>query len=170
MSPPSRDDSPFLTGSRMGSMPLVEENLPIRRLEISDHKKGFVELLSQLTVCPPLSESEFQARFSEIANLGDSHYICVVEDPTTERIIGTGSVFIEKKFIRGGSKVGHVEDVVVAKSARGLHLGQRIVKHLVDHAKAAGCYKVVLACAPELREFYEKCGFVEKNVQMTVYF
>jgi glucosamine-phosphate N-acetyltransferase len=88
----------------------------------------------------------------------------------TEHIIATGSVFIEKKFIRGGSKVGHIEDVAVSKTARGLHLGQRIVKHLVDHAKAAGCYKVILACAPEVREFYEKCGFEEKNMHMAVYF
>ncbi|KAF3331293.1 glucosamine 6-phosphate N-acetyltransferase [Carex littledalei] len=154
----------------MRSIPLIEGNLPIRPLEISDHKKGFVELLGQLTVCPQLTESEFQVRFAEVAKLGENHCICVIEDPNTERIIATGSVFIEKKFIRGGSKVGHIEDVVVAKTARGLCLGQRMVNHLVDHAKATGCYKVVLACAPELREFYEKCGFEDKNVQMSVYF
>ncbi|KAJ4765015.1 Glucosamine 6-phosphate N-acetyltransferase [Rhynchospora pubera] len=142
----------------------------IRQLEISDHAKGFTELLGQLSQCPSLSQSEFEARFADLVALGDDHHIAVVEDPTSGRIIATGSIFIEKKFLRGCSSVGHIEDVVVDKATRGGHLGQRIVNYLIDRAKAVGCYKVILDCTPELRVFYEKCGFVEKNVQMALYF
>jgi glucosamine-phosphate N-acetyltransferase len=102
--------------------------------------------------------------------MGPDHHICVIEYPSSCRIAATGSVFIERKFIRGCGKVGHIEDVVVDKGARGLRLGQRVVGHLVDHAKATGCYKVALYCKPELREFYQKCGFMEKNIQMAYYF
>ncbi|XP_078165911.1 putative glucosamine 6-phosphate N-acetyltransferase 2 [Carex rostrata] len=144
--------------------------LNIRRLEISDHAKGFVELLSQLSTCPSPSQSEFEARFADLAALGDDHHIAVVEDPTLGRIVATGSIFIEKKFLRGCSSVAHIEDVVVDKATRGAHLGQRIINYLVDRAKDAGCYKVILDCTPELKVFYEKCGFEEKNVQMALYF
>jgi hypothetical protein len=37
-------------------------------------------------------------------------------------------------------------------------------------SRDAGCYKVILDCTPELLAYYAKCGFVEKGVQMAVYF
>ncbi|MQM18484.1 hypothetical protein Taro_051478 [Colocasia esculenta] len=150
--------------------PEADGLLPIRRLQPSDKSKGFVELLSQLSPCGPISDEEFLARFSELAAHGDDHAIVVVEDEGTGRIVATGSVFVERKFLRGCGKVGHIEDVVVDAAARGKRLGQRVVGHLVEHARAAGCYKVILDCTAELRIFYEKCGFKEKNVQMAVYF
>ncbi|XP_010928468.1 glucosamine 6-phosphate N-acetyltransferase [Elaeis guineensis] len=147
-----------------------DDLLPIRRLEISDNSKGFVELLAQLSPCPPLSDADFSARFADLAALGDDHVICVIEDPRSGRIIATGSVFIERKFLRGCAKVGHIEDVVVDTAVRCRHLGQRVVQYLVEHAKAAGCYKVILDCEPDRRAFYEKCGFTEKSIQMALYF
>ncbi|XP_008813450.1 glucosamine 6-phosphate N-acetyltransferase-like [Phoenix dactylifera] len=147
-----------------------DDLLPIRRLEISDKSKGFVELLAQLSHCPSLSDADFRARFADLAALGDDHVICVVEDRRTGRIVATGSVFIERKFLRGCGKVGHIEDVVVDAAARGRRLGQRVVRYLVEHAKGAGCYKVILDCERDRKAFYEKCGFTEKSVQMTLYF
>ncbi|EHA8586420.1 Glucosamine 6-phosphate N-acetyltransferase [Cocos nucifera] len=147
-----------------------DDLLPIRRLEISDYTKGFVELLAQLSRCPPLSDADFRARFTDLAALGDDHVICVMEDPLSGRIIATASVFIERKFLRGCGKVGHIEDVVVDAAVRGRHLGQRVVQYLVEHARAAGCYKVILDCEPDRRSFYEKCGFSEKSIQMALYF
>ncbi|KAH7689307.1 glucosamine-phosphate N-acetyltransferase protein [Dioscorea alata] len=148
----------------------VDDPLPIRRLEPSDNAKGFVALLSQLSPCPPVPDDAFQARLAEINALGSDHLIAVIEDPATSRVVATGSVFIEKKFIRGCSSVGHIEDVVVDAAARGRRLGQKIVKYLVEHVRANGCYKVILDCTPELRGYYESCGFVEKNIQMAIYF
>ncbi|PKU68536.1 probable glucosamine 6-phosphate N-acetyltransferase 2 [Dendrobium catenatum] len=164
-------DSEASNDTRTGDTdPYTDDLLPIRYLEISDHAKGFVELLGQLSPCPPISVAEFCSRFAELAALGDDHIICVIEDPKTSRIVATGSVFVEKKFLRGCGKVGHIEDVVVDGAARCRRLGQRVVRFLAEHARVAGCYKVILDCTSELRGFYEKCGFVEKNVQMAMYF
>ncbi|KAK3035181.1 hypothetical protein RJ639_034569 [Escallonia herrerae] len=146
------------------------ENYRVRKLEISDKSKGFIELLQQLTVCNFVSDQEFRDRFQELSLCGDDHVICVIEDDHSGKIVATGSVFIEKKFIRNCSKVGHIEDVVVDSNARGLQLGKKVVTYLTDHARSMGCYKVILDCSVDNREFYEKCGFKQKEVQMAKYF
>ncbi|EPS71348.1 hypothetical protein M569_03407 [Genlisea aurea] len=124
----------------------------------------------QLTVCEPISDEAFAERFSELGKYGDDHLITVVEDRVSEKIVATGSLFIEKKFIRKCGKVGHVEDVVVDSGYRGNQLGRKIVDFLSDHAREMGCYKVILDCALANKPFYEKCGFREKEIQMVKYF
>ncbi|XP_074285529.1 glucosamine 6-phosphate N-acetyltransferase-like isoform X2 [Silene latifolia] len=150
--------------------PNNNHNPKIRRLEITDISKGFIELLRQLTVCGSVSETQFQDRFQELVTEGENHVICVIEDENTERIIATGSVFIEKKFIRNCGKVGHIEDVVVDVSARGMNLGKKVIDFLTAHAESVGCYKVILDCSSENKAFYEKCGFNQKEIQMVKYF
>lgn len=142
----------------------------VRRLEIEDKSKGFIELLQQLSVCDSVSDKDFEERFLELRRYGDDHVICVIEDEESGRIVGTGSVFIEKKFLRNCGKVGHIEDVVVDKEVRGKQLGKRVIEFLIEHAKSVGCYKVILDCNDENMLFYEKCGFVKKEVQMAKYF
>ncbi|KAL5716805.1 glucosamine-phosphate N-acetyltransferase [Ranunculus cassubicifolius] len=147
-----------------------EGRFQIRRLEKTDNSKGFIDLLQQLTICNSLSDEEFIARFQDISSYGDDHVICVIEDLQLHKIIATGSVFVEKKFLRNCGKVGHIEDVVVDSNARGMKLGQKVIEFLRNHAKSLGCYKVILDCSVENKGFYEKCGFKEKEIQMTMYF
>ncbi|KAG2238780.1 hypothetical protein Bca4012_024125 [Brassica carinata] len=142
----------------------------IRRLEISDKRKGYMELLGQLTVTGSVTDDEFDQRFEEISSHGDDHLICVIEEESSGRIAGTGSVMIEKKFLRNCGKVGHIEDVVVDTKFRGKHLGKQVVEFLTDHCLAMGCYKVILDCSAEKKVFYEKCGLVNKGIQMSKYF
>ncbi|KAL5577408.1 hypothetical protein UlMin_019107 [Ulmus minor] len=149
---------------------IEEPKFQVRRLEITDKSKGFIELLQQLTVCDSVSDEDFENRFREISSLGDDHVICVIEEDHLGKIIATGSVFIEKKFIRNCGKVGHIEDVIVDSSARGMHLGKKIIEFLAKHAHSTGCYKVILDCSVENKSFYEKCGFKQKEVQMVKYF
>ncbi|GAB4833385.1 Glucosamine-phosphate N-acetyltransferase-like protein [Ancistrocladus abbreviatus] len=155
----------------MEAADLSQENVhKVRKLEITDKSKGFIELLQQLTVCDSLSDTEFRDRFQELLAYGDDHVVCVIEDDRSAKIIATGSIFIEKKFIRNCSKVGHIEDVVVDPSFRGLQLGKKIVGFLTKHAQSMGCYKVILDCKEENKTFYEKCGFRQKEIQMVKYF
>ncbi|ERN09626.1 glucosamine 6-phosphate N-acetyltransferase [Amborella trichopoda] len=142
----------------------------VRKLELTDYSKGFTELLSQLTLCPPITEDDFHSRFHELQSLGEDHSICVIENSSSHEIVATGSVFVEKKFIRNCGKAGHIEDVVVDSRVRGWGLGQMVVNYLSDYARSTGCYKVILDCDVENGQFYEKCGFKEKGVQMSLYF
>lgn len=142
----------------------------IRLLELADISRGFLGLLNQLSPSPPLTEEAFRARFEELAALGADHLVLVAEDAATGRLAAAGAVLVERKFIRRCGRVGHVEDVVVDAAARGRGLGERVVRRLVEHARGRGCYKVIINCTPELTGFYAKFGFVEKNVQMGLYF
>jgi glucosamine-phosphate N-acetyltransferase len=40
---------------------------------------------------------------------------------------------------------------------------------LKDIAAQCGCYKVILDCAEHNVKFYEKCGFLRKELQMAMY-
>ncbi|GLT89992.1 hypothetical protein SLE2022_079460 [Rubroshorea leprosula] len=71
------------------------------------------EETSRLSVCDSVSDEEFEERFQELRFYGDVHLICVIEDDQSGEIVATGSVFVEKKFLRNWGKVGHIEDVVV---------------------------------------------------------
>ncbi|KMZ62706.1 Glucosamine 6-phosphate N-acetyltransferase [Zostera marina] len=148
----------------------VDGDLLIRRLEVTDKSKGFLKVLSQLSPCDSISDSEFLTQFSLICSHGDDHVIAVVEDRKSGKIVATGSVFVEKKFIHGCSKVGHIEDVVVDRESRGKKLGQMVLNYLVEHAKKMDCYKVILDSLVDTAGFYKKNGFVEKDVHLVMYF
>ncbi|GMH28722.1 hypothetical protein Nepgr_030565 [Nepenthes gracilis] len=159
----------FIKGMQITN-PNEEHKYKVRKLQITDKTKGFLELLQQLTVCDRISDEEFQGRFLELCAHGDDHVIYVIEDDDSGKIIATGTLFIEKKFIRSCGKAGHIEDVVVDSGSRGMHLGKKIIGFLTEHARSMGCYKVTLDCKEENREFYEKCGLEQRGVQMVKYF
>ena len=90
-------------------------------------------------------------------------------DLDKQRVIAAATLFVERKFIRGCSRCGHIEDVVVDSTYRGLRLGKRVIEALVAAARELGCYKVILDCSEANVPFYEKCGLTRKEVQMVAY-
>lgn len=139
----------------------------IRPVDFQDGDNGLFDVLSQLTTAPKLSPDVFRS-LVELERQQDVRRTLVAVNPEG-RVQGTGAALIETKFIRGGRRCGHIEDIVVDKDARGSRLGKRIIKALVDFCKERGCYKVILDCAKHNVPFYDKCGFVEKEVQMVQY-
>lgn len=85
-------------------------------------------------------------------------------------MVGCGTLLIEQKIIHGCKSVGHIEEIVVHNSKRGLKLGSLILKHLIKEAKGSNCYKVILNCQEKVKDFYEKNGFCQKDVEMCIYF
>ena len=137
------------------------------RLDESDFKRGFLQLLEQLTVVDP--DSITYEQFCEhYKNMSSDVY--VIRDISSNKVVASGAIFIEKKFIHGLSSVGHIEDIVVDTEYRGYGLGKSIVDHLTKVAKESGCYKVILNCNKDNTGFYNKCGFKEKEVEMVLYF
>jgi glucosamine-phosphate N-acetyltransferase len=141
-----------------------------RYLAWDDYQKGYFDLLSQLTHTPTLHYERFLEIHKKITS-NKNHHILVLEDTESQKIIGTGTVFIEQKFIRGGQCVGHIEDIVVDNSFRGQGFGKLLIETLIQICKDNNCYKVLLDCSPENTEFYKKVGLSDsKSVNMMLYF
>jgi glucosamine-phosphate N-acetyltransferase len=145
-----------------------------RPLEPRD-KEGFLKLLSQLTTVGDVSEAMFNEQLAKIERRDREHIIVFERLNPADRkagepeVLACATLVVEHKFIHGGRCVGHVEDVVVDSSTRGTGLGKMMVGQLTDMALAAGCYKILLNCAEKNIGFYEKCGYVVKEVSMAKY-
>jgi len=143
------------------------EFLIFRELKEDDYGNDYFNLLSQLTKAENISENDFKNALTEINKNGN---VFVFEDKNNGKIAATAKLLIEQKLIRGGGKVGHLEDVVVDKDYRKYGLGKKIVLNLVDLAKEKGCYKIIGNCDDSVIKFYEKIGFENKGNEIAIYF
>ena len=141
----------------------------IRKLQKEDVTPDgdFIRILGQLS---PINDEkwatcDYSSLWDQYARQTHTHVIVVVDN---DMVIGTGSIFIEQKFLRAGGIVGHIEDVVVDKTTRSTGVGRRITDHLVDIAKSNSCYKVILNCSDHNVGFYDKCGFHLSGNEMRV--
>ena len=145
------------------------ENIIFRKIEKNDFYKNYIYLLQHLTIVNPeeITVTQFN---TFIENLCDNHSIYVLEDIDNHVIIGTITLLIEAKIIHNMGKVAHIEDVVVDPNYRGTTLGKKLVKNVTDIAREANCYKIILDCGEHNEEFYKKCEFQRKGLQMAQYF
>ena len=67
-------------------------------------------------------------------------------------------------------RVGHIEDIAVAKDQQGKKLGLRLIQALDFVADNVGCYKSLLDCSDANEGFYVKCGFRRAGLQMAHYY
>ncbi|KAJ2803847.1 Glucosamine-phosphate N-acetyltransferase-like protein [Coemansia guatemalensis] len=153
-------------GTSVASM--VPDNHKIRPLELTDYHKGYLECLSNLTVVGNVTEQMFGESFEEMQRTG-CYFVVVVEDLALKKVVASGTLVVEQKILRGCGRVGHIEDIVVAKGQQGKRFGFTIVKQLQEIANATGCYKSILDCDAANAPFYEKCGMENKGVQMAMY-
>jgi|TARA_R110000824_G_scaffold312435_1_gene499472 glucosamine-phosphate N-acetyltransferase len=129
----------------------------IRELETLDLDDNYFNLLCQLSGKPQELHWETYSIFWLKYSNNDDHQAFVYEDEG--RVIGTATVLIENKLLHYGSRVGHIEDVVVDKNIRKSGVGRELVKACVDFGRYKECYKVILDCSKENVPFYEGCGF-----------
>jgi glucosamine-phosphate N-acetyltransferase len=133
-------------------------------------KTQYVELLSQLTSAPDISVELFRSNIEQIHKMGSIVIATVGSFETSDlKIVGSGTVVVEPKIIRGGRNVGHIEDIVVSKDHRGLGIAKIILEKLKAFSSANNCYKVILDCDEAVQVVYEKSGFAVKGLQMGIY-
>ncbi|KAL6856649.1 acetyltransferase [Trichoderma novae-zelandiae] len=155
--------------------PDVSASLPqgyqLRALRRSDYDSGFLECLRVLTTVGDISEEKFQKQYDNMLARED-YYIIVIEDTTREKnsVVATGALIVEHKFIHSLGKVGHIEDIAVAKDQQGKKLGLRLIQALDYVADKIGCYKSILDCSDANEGFYVKCGFRRAGLQMAHYY
>ncbi|KAK3596498.1 hypothetical protein CHS0354_007404 [Potamilus streckersoni] len=141
------------------------EGLCMRPLCRGDYDKGYMSLLSQMTKVGDVSREEFEARFSAMESCPDSYYIVVIEDVMTKKVIGSGTLVIEQKFIRKCSSRGRIEDVVVHNQYRGRQLVKLLMDTLMVLSYQLGCYKVSLESEDDRLIFYSQFGLIKEEGQ-----
>ena len=107
--------------------------------------------------------------FEELLDIINTNSIIwVIEEDG--KLIGTGTILYEYKFIRDISKCAHIEDVCITKDYRSKNYGTLLIDHLINEAQNNNCYKVILDCNSELEKFYAKSGLIKSGIQMALYF
>lgn len=130
----------------------------IRKINVND----YIEFTNLINTYISLKEFTDFLSFA----LGDKHIIIVVE--IENKIVGTGTLFIEPKLTYNMSYMGHIENILVDENYRCKGLGKMIVNYLSNCAKEYGCYRIDLTCEDRLGDFYKNLGFEIKQLGMTM--
>ena len=125
-------------------------------------KEQMIRLYQQLSKCEDLPTNVF-------LNIIQYNPIFVDVDEKYN-VRGSITVVVERKMLRGGKFVAHIEDLVVDAAHRGQGIGKKLLTYAIEFAKNIDCYKVILNCTSELVPFYETNGFQQKNMEMRLYF
>ncbi len=146
-------------------MQSLPDGYVLRQIESRDYDKDIFGLLSQLTSAPQISQEDF----NEIIRSPQSEFI-VVDYLPASKIVATVRINFERKLIRGGAKVCHLEDFVVDESHRCKGLGKILIEHVKKRAQEAKCYKLIGICSDEMAPYYQKIGFTCNNRNFSQYF
>ena len=134
--------------------------IEIREIEEGDLEKGFLETLDFLRKASDIDKNKAKEILKKIQQ-NSNHIIHVAVDDN--KIVGSTTLLIEQKFIHDGGLVGHIEDVVVRKDYEGKGIGIKLVISMLEYAKEKNCYKTILDCKDNVKQFYERIGFKRES-------
>jgi len=132
----------------------------IREIEEEDLENGFLETLDFLRNASDLDKNKANEILKKIKQ-NSNHIIYVAID--NKKIVGSTTLLIEQKFIHDGGLVGHIEDVVVRKDYEGKGIGIKLVTSMLERAKEKNCYKTILDCKDDVKQFYERIRFKRES-------
>jgi GNAT superfamily N-acetyltransferase len=82
------------------------------------------------------------------------------------KIVGTAALSVVPNVSHRGTPYAIIENVVVDGKARSTGYGELLMRHAIEEARRAGCYKVSLTSnkrRTEAHRFYERLGFVRSH-------
>jgi len=136
-------------------------DVAIGELRGEDLSHGFLETLASLAEVGLTPEQAREVLWRRLRS-GVRTFVA----RSGREVLGTASLLVEQKFIHGGGRVGHIEDVAVRRDVQGGGVGAALVRHAVEEARKAGCYKVILSCFERLEPFYARLGFRRHDTGM----
>jgi glucosamine-phosphate N-acetyltransferase len=134
----------------------------IREIEEKDIESGgLLDVLENLAPVGGLTKPAAKVILKEVkSNPLHRIFVAVVQGDTDQGlIIGTTTLLVEPKFIFGGGRVGHIEDVAVRAGYQRKGIGFKLVNYATDQAAEMRCVRTVLDCSDENIPFYEKIGY-----------
>ncbi|KAN0095129.1 acyl-CoA N-acyltransferase [Hyaloscypha variabilis] len=156
--------------------PKVLEALPkgytARPLQRTDFKEGHLDVIRDLAYVGDITEEQWIERFDLMHRCSGTYYVVVIVDQNREggKIVGTGTLMVEKKFLFKLATQGHIEDIAIKSDQQGKKLGLRLIEALDYVAEKVGCYKTILDTSEGKEGFYEKCGYEKAGSEMHHFF
>lgn len=134
----------------------------IREIEENDIESGrLLEVLENLATVGGLTVPAAKIILKEIrSNPLHRIFVAVIQEGLERGlVIGTTTLLVEPKFIFGGGRVGHIEDVAVRAGYQRKGIGFKLVNHATKQAVTMRCVRTVLDCSDENVPFYKKIGY-----------
>ena len=134
----------------------------IREIEENDIEAGrLLEVLENLAPVGGLTMPAAKMILKEIkSNPLHKIFVAVTQEGLGRGIvIGATTLLVEPKFIFGGGRVGHIEDVAVRAGYQRKGIGFKLVNYATEQAVAMRCVRTVLDCSDENVPFYKKIGY-----------
>lgn len=79
-----------------------------------------------------------------------------------DRLVGTYALLVMENLAHGGTPSAIVEQVMVAPDQQGTGVGTAMMRHALEEARRAGCYKATLSSSLKragAHAFYDGLGF-----------
>lgn len=141
----------------------------IRPLEQNDISTGYIDLICK----DESSETSTETNSQKVKEYLDfvctskpwMYYNVVLEDTKTSRLIGTGSLIVEQKFIHETALRSRIENISVSEIHRNCGFEVLLLETLSLLAERFGCYKVNMNCPIDLVELCEKLHIVYEKGQ-----
>ena len=134
--------------------------ITIRKLGNNDYSE-YLYLINQFRKTN-FSNNEF---IDTLIKIQLSSEIWVIEKDN--KLIGTGTIIYEHKFIHNLAIYAHIEDICIDNNMRNDGYGKILINHLIGRAEEKGCKKITVTCSEYVSGFYKKCLFEENGIQMT---
>jgi len=144
----------------MATQESITEEAVVRLVE-ADELDALIELYGDLhaTDVPYASKRELRVLWAEILENPMMHYVVAEVDG---RLVASCTVVIVPNLTRAARPFGLIENVVTHRDYRRRGLGTAVVRHGLDLAWKANCYKVMLLTGrkdPGVHHFYEQASF-----------
>jgi GNAT superfamily N-acetyltransferase len=142
---------------------MSSETMSLRKAGPDDLPK-LLELYQALNPSDPqLTTLEASTVFAAMLGQPGLTVFFAMED---QKPVATATLLVIPNLTRAARPYAFIENVVTLETRRGRGYGRAVVRHAIETAFAANCYKVMLLTGrqrPEVHAFYESCGFVQNK-------
>lgn len=130
---------------------------------------GLLALYAELNPAdPPLDAATASDRFAAILAQPGMTIVVAVRDGMP---LASCTLVIVPNLTRAGAPYALIENVVTYRTARRQGLGRAVIRHAIDTAWKAECYKVMLLTGRSdtgANDFYASCGFKQDKTGFQV--
>ncbi len=136
--------------------------IKVREMKLSDWEGGLRDVLANLSTVERIPKRKYEQIFKDRRKTGHHTFVAEVDG----QIVGTATLIVGYKLLRGGVRSGRVSDVATHPNWQRRGVGRALMKKIIKVAKAQNCYKLTLNCQEKNVEFYENFGFTRHEVSM----